>query len=260
MWPVIVQLGPLKLYSFGAMMAIAFLVAGWVTEKGLARRGLPRDAGSSLVLAAAAGGLIGSKLWYVLQHLEELAADPVGILFSGSGLVWYGGLIGGVIGVTWCIRHYALPWLATVDCIAPALALGQAIGRIGCQLAGDGDWGRVSDVPWAMAYPNAIIGWPYAPGVRVHPTPIYETLAYLAAFAVLWHLRKRPHPDGSLFWWYLVLAPGARFVIEFWRINAPVAFGLTGAQLFSLVLMAIGVWRLSLRGAAVPAPAAPARR
>lgn len=254
MWPVIVELGPIRLYTFGAMMAIAFLVAGWLTEREMKRRALPGEAAGSLVLWAAAGGLLGSKLWYVVQNYHEVLADPLATLFSGSGIVWYGGLIGGVVTVTWFMRRHHLPWLATVDCMAPVLALGQAIGRVGCQLAGDGDWGIVSDVPWAMAYPNAIVGWPYAPGVRVHPTPVYETLAYLVIFAVLWRARTRPHADGTLFWWYLVLAPGARFIIEFWRINAVVLFGMSTAQLFSLVLVAIGVWRLlAARGAALPA-------
>jgi phosphatidylglycerol:prolipoprotein diacylglycerol transferase len=139
-----------------------------------------------------------------------------------------------------------------------------ALGRIGCQLAGDGDWGAVSDVPWAMAYPHAIVGWPHPPGVRVHPTPIYEMLAYFAVFALLWSLRKRPHPDGTIFWWYLVLAPAARFVIEFYRINPPLALGLSAAQWFSLLLVGIGAWRLLASRGVASAPVErlvqPARR
>ncbi len=237
------------------MMAVAFLTAGWLTERELKRRGLPGEAAGSIVLWAAGGGLLGSKLWYVVQNHQDVFADPFGTLFSGSGIVWYGGLIGGVIAVTWFIRRRDLPWLVMVDCIAPALAVGQAIGRIGCQLAGDGDWGVVSDVPWAMAYPNAIVGWPYPPGVRVHPTPIYEALAYAAVFAILWRLRARPHADGTIFWWYLVLAPAARFVIEYWRVNAVVSFGLSAAQLFSLVLIAIGTCGLLAARGAAPARA-----
>ena len=103
--------------------------------------------------------------------------------------------------------------------MAPAVVIGQAIGRIGCQLSGDGDWGTVTTVPWAMAYPYAVVGWPYPPGVRVHPTPIYESLAYFAIFAILWRWRRSPQPDGTIFCWYLVLASGARFLVEFLRVN-----------------------------------------
>ena len=245
-------------------MAIAFLVGGWIIGKELDRRGLNGELASTIVFWAAVGGLGGSKLWAVVQDWHALLHDPIGTIFSGSGFVWYGGLVGGTAAVSWTIRRHGLPWLTLVDCIAPALALAHGIGRIGCQLAGDGDWGAVTDVPWAMAYPNAIVGWPYAPGVRVHPAPIYEMLAYFAVFAVLWSMRNRPHPDGTLFWWYLVLASGARFVIEFYRINPPVALGLSAAQWFSVLLVAIGAWRLWATRGAEAAPldplAQPARR
>jgi phosphatidylglycerol---prolipoprotein diacylglyceryl transferase len=256
-WPVILHLGPLTIYSFGTMAAVAFLVAGWLTGKEMDRRGLPGEVSSNLVFWAAVGGIAGSKLWYVLQDPIALLHDPIGLIFSGSGIVWYGGLIGGTLGVTWVIRQHGLPWLRTVDCAAPALALAHGIGRIGCQLAGDGDWGNVTNVPWAMAYPDAIIGWPYPPGVRVHPTPVYEMLAYFAVFAALWSIRKRPHPDGTIFWWYLVLGPAARFVIEFYRINPAVAFGLSTAQWFSLLLITLGTWRLLASRGTAPAPAEP---
>lgn len=226
------------------MAALAFLVAGWLTGKEMTRRGLPGDVSSSMVFWAAVGGLVGSKLWYVVQDPAALMADPFHTIFSGSGIVWYGGLVGGTLGVTMTIRRHGLPWLRTVDCAAPALALAHGIGRIGCQLAGDGDWGRVTTMPWGMAYPRAIVGWPYPPGEVVHPTPVYEMLAYFGVFAILWSMRKRPHPDGTIFWWYLVLGPAARFVIEFYRINPPLALGLSTAQWFSLLLVAIGAWRL----------------
>src|SRR5206468_4156109 len=170
--------------------------------------------------------------------------------------VWYGGLIGGFLAVSWTIRQHRLPWLTTVDCIAPGLVLAHGIGRIGCQLAGDGDWGRETTLPWGMAYPNAIVGWNYPAGVRVHPTPMYEFLAYVAVFTFLWSIRKRPHPEGTLFWWYLLLAGGARLLIEFVRINPPVVLGLTEAQLISLTLMAIGSLKL-LSAPHIALPSAP---
>jgi phosphatidylglycerol:prolipoprotein diacylglycerol transferase len=243
-WPVLLHIGPLTIYSFGTMAATAFLAAGWLTGKEMDRCGLPGELSSNMVFWAAVGGIVGSKLWYVLQDPAALLQDPLGMIFSGAGIVWYGGLLGGTLAVTLTIRHHHLPWLRTVDCAAPALALAHGIGRIGCQLAGDGDWGRVTTVPWGMAYPRAIIGWPYVHGEVVHPTPLYEMVAYFIIAGVLWSLARRPHPDGSIFWWYLVLGPAARFAIEFYRINPPLALGLSTAQWFSLALIAVGIWRL----------------
>lgn len=273
MWPEIVSVGPfsllgytvgpLTLYSFGLMMAVAFWVAAWITQKGLEQRGLKGDFAWTIMGWAVAGGLGGAKLWAILEDPGDFLAHPITTVFSGSGWVWFGGLLGGTAAVSYAIWRAGLSWLVVVDCIAPALALGHAIGRVGCQLAGDGDWGKVTTVPWGMAYPQAIVGWPHPPGVVVHPTPIYEMLAYLAVFAVLWRMRRRPHADGALLWWYLVLACGARFVIELWRINPPVALGLSMAQLTSLALMALGAWRLLVARAVTPAgrpdlaPAAP---
>jgi phosphatidylglycerol---prolipoprotein diacylglyceryl transferase len=244
MYPVLLRLGPVTIYSFGAMMALAFLTAGFLTGKEMERKDLPPESASTLVVWAAVGGIALSRLWLIFEDLPGFFRDPIAMIFTGSGFVWYGGLVGGTLAVTWVIYRSGLPWLKVVDCIAPALVLAHAIGRVGCQLAGDGDWGVVSNLPWAMAYPNAIIGWPYPPGVRVHPTPIYECLAYAGIFGILWAIRKRPYPDGTLFWLYLVLAPAARFAVEFVRTNRVVLAGLTEAQIFSLVLMAVGAWRL----------------
>jgi phosphatidylglycerol:prolipoprotein diacylglycerol transferase len=147
-----------------------------------------------------------------------------------------------------------------VDCIAPSLAVGLAVGRIGCQLAGDGDWGAVSDLPWAMAYPNAIVGWDYPPGVRVHPAPVYEMIGNFGLFAFLWSIRKRPQPDGTVFWWYLILSAAIRFVIEIVRLNPVTALGLTAAQLASLLLIFVGSAKLlAQRAAPARVQASPAR-
>ena len=244
MYPIILHVGPLTIYSYGLMMAIAFLSAGYLTGKELTRKGLDGEIASSMVLWAAIGGLVGARLLAIVDDWNGFVTDPLHSLFSGSGFVFYGGLIGGCIAVSWTIRRHALPWLVAVDCIAPGLVLAQGIGRIGCQLAGDGDWGTETNLPWGMAYPNAIVGWPYPPGVRVHPAPLYEFAAYALTFAVLWSIRKRKLPDGTVFWLYLVLAPLARFLIEFIRVNPRVFLDLTQSQFISLALMLIGGWRL----------------
>lgn len=259
MYPVILEIGPLTIYSYGLMMALGFLVAGHLTGKELARHGLPEEAASTMLVWAAIGGLIGARLLALFDDWDGFLANPFGTLFSGSGFVFFGGLIGGFIAVSYAIKRHALPWLVTVDCIAPGLVLAHAIGRIGCELAGDGDWGVETTLPWGRAYPNAIVGWDYPPGVYVHPTPIYETIAYTAIFAFLWSIRKRPLATGTLFWLYLVLASIARFFIEIIRINPRIAFGLSEAQLISIGLCAVGATMLLINYAAGAAGAAPAK-
>jgi phosphatidylglycerol---prolipoprotein diacylglyceryl transferase len=255
MYPVLLHFGFITIYSYGLMMAIAFLTAAYLTGQELSRKGMNGELASTMVFWAAIGGLVGARVFALFDDWSGFVRDPLHVLFSGAGFVWYGGLIGGFLAVSWTIRRHHLPWLVTVDCIAPGLVLAHGIGRIGCQLAGDGDWGRETTLPWGMAYPNAIVGWPYPPGVRVHPTPLYEFLAYGAVFLFLWSIRKRQHSDGTLFWWYLALAPAARFLIEFIRINPRVFLGLTEAQLISLALVGIGAWSL-VSGWALPVRAA----
>jgi len=244
MYPIVLRLGPLTIYSYGLMMAIAFLTAGYLTGNELSRKGYDGELASSMVLWAAVGGLVGARILAIVDDWSGFVGDPLHSIFSGSGFVWYGGLIGGLIAVSWTIRRHGLPWLTTVDCIAPGLVLAHGIGRIGCQLAGDGDWGTETTLPWGMAYPNAIVGWPYPPGVRVHPAPLYELIAYTLIFGVLWSIRKRTYPDGTIFWLYLVMAPIARFLIEFVRVNPPVFLGLSQSQLISVGLVMIGSWKL----------------
>lgn len=239
MIPDTLHIGPIPIHLFGLALAVAFLAAGRVLGLEFARKGYGEDLASSAVLWCAAGGLLGARLWLVVEDWPSFVREPMQLL-TGSGFVFYGGLIGGTLAMAWFFRRHGIPFLRGADAVAPALVLGQALGRVGCQLSGDGDWGAVSDVPWAMAYPHAVVGWPHPPGVRVHPTPVYEALAYLGIFLLLWRWRRDPHPDGAMFFRYLVLASGARFLVEFVRINQVVAAGLTAAQLTSLALIVIG--------------------
>lgn len=246
MIPDNLHIGPIPIHIFGLLLAAAFLAAGNVLGREFGRKGYDPDLASTALVWAAAGSLIGARLWLVVEDWPAFVRDPIGLLFTGSGFVFYGGLVGGAIAVTLVFRRHGIPWWRGADAVAPALVLGQAIGRIGCQLSGDGDWGTVTDVPWGMAYPYAVVGWPHPPGVYVHPTPVYESVAYFAIFAWLWWRRKESLPDGTIFCWYLILAPLARFVIEFWRINPIVAMDLSAAQLTSIVLMLIGGSQLIL--------------
>ncbi len=244
MIPDNLHVGPIPIHLFGLMLAVAFLAAGHVLGREFGRKGYDEELASTAVLWCAAGSLVGARLWLVGEDWPAFVRDPVGLLFTGSGFVFYGGLVGGAVAMTLFFRRHDIPWWRGADAVAPALVLGQALGRIGCQLSGDGDWGTVTTVPWGMAYPHAVVGWPYPPGVVVHPTPVYESLAYLAIFVLLWRWRRTPQPDGAIFCWYLVLASGARFLVEFVRINPVVTAGLTAAQITSLVLIAFGTVRL----------------
>ncbi|TMA13155.1 MAG: prolipoprotein diacylglyceryl transferase, partial [Deltaproteobacteria bacterium] len=198
MYPVLFQIGPLTVYSFGALMALAALAAGWLVSMELERKGHNSELASTMVLAAAIGGLLGARVLFILEDWGNFVHSPWSYIASGAGFTWYGGMVGGVLAVSWVVRRQRIPWLEAADISAPALALAYGVGRIGCHVAGDGDWGTVSNVPWPVAYTNAIIGWvnpltgiPYPPGVRVHPTPIYEFMESLIILGILWRLRKK---------------------------------------------------------------------
>ncbi|MGZ5419536.1 MAG: prolipoprotein diacylglyceryl transferase, partial [Solirubrobacterales bacterium] len=188
--------------------------------------------------SALLGGLVGSRLDFVIENYDDVKDDLLGNIFSGSGLVWYGGAIGGTIGVLLWAWYRGYLRLELLDLSAPALALGYAIGRCGCQLSGDGDYGRAWDGPWAMAYPDGTV--PIT--TPVHPTPIYETLAMGLVALVLWRLRDRL-TGGRLFALYLLLAGAERLLVEFVRRSEDVVLGLTQAQLISVAMILAGaVW------------------
>src|SRR3954471_3724171 len=239
MYPEI-HIGPLTLQTFGLMFALAFLGAGALLWKRFGEIGKPPDWAYEMGFAALVGGVVGSRIYFLVQNYSEVKDDLLGNLFSGSGLVWYGGLIGGVIAVCLWAWYRDFLGLALLDVAAPALALGYAIGRCGCQLSGDGDYGRAWNGPWAMSYPDGT----KPTDQTVHPTPIYETLTMGLVALVLWRLRDR-FTNGTLFALYLVFAGTERFLVEFIRRNDDVAVGLTQAQLISVAMMiAGGVWLL----------------
>jgi phosphatidylglycerol:prolipoprotein diacylglycerol transferase len=238
-----IQLGPVTLKTFGLLFALAFIAIGLLVARRLRELGKPADWAYEMAFAALAGGLVGSRLYWLIQHWEITRHDLIGSLFGGAGLVWYGGLLGGALAVVAWARWRGMHGVALLDLAAPALALGYAIGRCGCQVSGDGDYGKPWDGPWAMAYPDGVVPTTQ----RVHPTPIYESLAMGIAAIVLWRLRDRFRP-GVLFAVYLVWAGAERFLVEFVRRNAEVVAGLTAAQLESLALLVVGVgWLLVLR-------------
>lgn len=231
MYPTLLRLGPIGIHTFGLMMGIGFLVAYGVIRGELLRRGIEGDLAGNVVFAAMIGGVIGAKLYF----WRDLVSDWQE-LFSGSGLAWHGGLVGGIVGVLWVLyRAESLKvrnakgivqkrrlWEAC-DAIGPAVLLGQAIGRVGCFLSGDGDYGPPSNLPWAIAFPNGTI--PTPPDVRVHPTMLYDVVLLGAAFWILWTLRRRLESrPGTIFAGFLVLMGVERLLTEFWRLTRVFSF------------------------------------
>lgn len=234
MQPEIDLLG-LPIKTFGLCFALAFLAAGALLTRRFRELRWPAEQATEALLAALVGGLVGARAYWVVDNWSEAQDDLVGSLFGGAGLTWYGGALGGALAVlAWAWWRGRLE-LRFLDAAAPALALGYAIGRVGCQVSGDGDYGKASDLPWAMAYPNGVVPTDEV----VQPTPIYETLWMGLGALVLWQLRDRV-PKLALFGLYLVLAGVERFVVEFWRHNPEGGLGLTAAQLTSIGLMAAG--------------------
>jgi phosphatidylglycerol---prolipoprotein diacylglyceryl transferase len=250
MRPVLFEVGPFEVHSWGVLAAVAFGCAWLVLRRELERLTGHGDAAAPLVLAAALGGIVGARLYWFVEHLGDASLTDS---FSGAGFTWYGGLVGGAAAMLLVARRRHVQLDVLVGASAPALALGYGVGRIACQLAGDGTYGVASDLPWAMSYPHGEV----PTTEQVHPTPVYETLASLLIFAVLWRLRTRMAPV-RLFALYLVLAGAERFLIEFIRRNEHVLLGLTQPQLFAAAMVVAGIallaWR-PLRQTALRSPA-----
>jgi phosphatidylglycerol---prolipoprotein diacylglyceryl transferase len=239
MKPEIELLG-ISIKTFGVTFALGFIACGAVVARRLRELGRPVDWAYEITFAALIGGVVGARVYYLIQNYGSVKHDLLGSLFSGSGLVWYGGAIGGAIGVVGWMLWRKVFELRMFDTCATALALGYAIGRIGCQVSGDGDYGIHSTLPWAMGYPHGTL--PTPPGVRVQPTPIYETVTMCLLAYGLWQIRDRVRP-GVVFALYLSLSGLERLLVEFVRRNNEVFAGLTSPQLESIALIVIGsVW------------------
>lgn len=244
------SLGPVTLQTFGICFAFAFLGAGAVLARRLKELGKPPDWAYEMIFAAAIGGLVGSRVDYIAQSWSSASHDLLGSIFSGSGLVWFGGLVGGALGGVLWARWRGFLEARMFDMCATGLALGYAIGRVGCQVSGDGDYGRPTGAPWGMAYPHGTRPTTDA----VQPTPVFETVAMGLIALVLWSLRDRFRP-GVLFGIYLVLAGLERLLIEFIRRNEAIFIGLTQPQLISIAMMAAGALLIAVKRAGTAPPA-----
>ncbi len=259
--------GGAPITSFGVMMLAAFLTAGYLLKVELVRQGQRPEIAWDLLFWAVLGGIVGARIYYVLLNYPRFLNDPIGMLLSRAGMVWYGGfLLAGAL-VLRRIRTLDLPMGTIVDASAPALALAYGVGRLGCFLVGD-DYGRPTDSWVGIAFPN---GQPpttvttieshfgiavdpalvekYGEVVPVHPTQLYETGISTLIFLLLWSLRRHRHRPGWLLALWLTLASAERFLVEFYRAKDDRFLGpLTLAQAVSVALAAVGVaWLAKLR-------------
>ena len=256
MYPELFKIGPFTVYSYGLMLGIAFIVASYILTKEIERRKLNPNLATEITLLAIVFGIIGSKLFHLFENWDAFLQDPVGMAFSPGGLTFYGGLILATLAIWLYVRRKKIPFLVIADATSPSLILAYGIGRIGCHLAGDGDYGIPTNLPWgtdyshgtvppsvmfrgteiAKHYPNGIV----PDNTPLHPTPIYEFLAAVIIFYILWRLRKKGWVDGKLFMAYLVFAGVERFLVEIIRLNPRILFNMTEAQLISIVMVVVG--------------------
>lgn len=235
-----IDLGPFSIGTFGLLLWLSFVAAYFLLRADAARRGSAADPHMIIGFTALAG-IVGAKLWHVLERPADLAADPFGVLFDRAGFAWFGGLLLALLALYLMARKFRMAFLEMMDLCAPAAAVGYAVGRIGCLLSGDGDYGQPTTLPWCMSFPNGLV----PTNECVHPTPIYEAITNGALGWYLWRRGARslrePRPVGEVGAEFLLWSGVLRFLVEFVRINPPVLLGMSNAQVASLLSVAAGV-------------------
>jgi phosphatidylglycerol:prolipoprotein diacylglycerol transferase len=279
MIPVLLEIGPLRVYSYGLMLGIAFLLGSYVLSLELKRKRLDPNMASTITILGVVFGISGAKILFLFEEWPSFLRDPMGMAFSPGGLTWYGGFVLGMIVVFFYVRSKKVPFLKIWDGLGVALILAYGIGRLGCHLSGDGDYGYPTSLPWGTIYaqgtakPSVMLeeyfaqhvdqrrAWQYD-SLRVlpagidrlghrysrfdevtplHPTPVYELILGVIGFLLLWALRTREYPDGTIFMIYLMLASMFRFFIEFMRLNPHTFAGMSEAQVVALLLFVLGL-------------------
>lgn len=278
MIPELFSIGPLTVYSYGLMVALAFLITGTLLTKEFERNKIDKNIASNTIIISIIFGIIGARLFHIFENFSLFLDNPIAMIFSAGGLTYYGGLITVIIALYIYFKKKGLKFLHVADITSPMLALGYGIGRIGCHLAGDGDYGLPTTLPWGTIYANGtvkpsnilydfMISHPdYAKqfnyfelskihvssdkfGIitqfdlvtKMHPTPIYEFLVSLIIFWFLWRVRKNIFKTGSIFYMYLILSGIARFLVEIIRLNPDFILGLSEAQFISIILIIVGI-------------------
>lgn len=238
MHPIICKVGPFTIYSYGLMLAVAFLVSSTLAVLQAKKQNIDPDIIFNLSFIGFVAGIIGARLFYISENIIYYFKNPLEIImFQRGGLSWFGGLFSGVIFGILYLKKKKIPVYKILDLMSPFVALGQAIGRIGCLLNGC-CYGKISPQ--------------YGFFFEIHdtyliPTQLYSSLALFFIFIALRFIQERPHKTGQIFYAYLLLYSFARFIIEFWRAdNEVIAFGLTLFHLLSIVIFCIAAWKLIL--------------
>lgn len=283
MIPILFEIGPIKIYSYGLMLGIGFLLGGYVLSIEFRRKKIDPDLASAITIFAVIFGIAGAKLLFLIENWDAFLRHPFSMALSAGGLTWYGGFIVAMVAVFLHVRAKKVPFLKVWDALALALMIGYGVGRLGCHFSGDGDYGVPTQLPWGTIYAqgtakptNALeeyflarpeeakfwhydslrvipvgrdrIGYPitrFDELTPLHPVPVYELILSIVGFAILWKLRTRTFPDGKLFMIYLMMASVFRFGIEFVRLNPRILCGLSEAQLISVVIFLIGLLSLA---------------
>lgn len=240
------HLGPLTIPTFGLMVAVALITSAYILQADFNRRGIKADA-FLMITIAGLSGIVGAKLYHLLEEPAVFFADPWPLLLNRYGFAWFGGFLGGFGAMLLLGRRARILLLEFLDACSPAAAFGYGIGRIGCFLSGDGDYGKPTSLPWGMSFPNGVV----PTTERVHPAPLYELIVWCAIGAFLWHMGskalKGPKAKGEIFCTYLILTGVARFLVEIIRINPPWILGMSNAQVASVVSILAGavlLWRV----------------
>jgi phosphatidylglycerol:prolipoprotein diacylglycerol transferase len=236
MYPFI-HIGRVSIGTFGLLLWLAAVCGCYVLYRNFRRWRINADA-ISIVAVSTVAGILGAKLWHVLETPHELFTHPADLLFDRAGFAWYGGLIVGILALLWQARVYKLGYLQMLDLSAAAASVGYGVGRLGCLVSGDGDYGKPTNLPWGMSFPNGLV----PTYQKVHPTPIYELFGALFIAWILWRRGgpERRRPWGQITGEYLILSGIARFLVEFIRINPRIFWGMTNAQLASLGAIVFG--------------------
>lgn len=240
MIPELFALGSIPINSFGLMIAASLVASSYLLAKSFKIYGIDSQKAEIFVFSAGFSGLLGARLWYLTKHIDEVIADPVSTIFSSAGFVFYGGFIFALLVLFFLAKKHHVRFVDFLDAAGPSMLLGYAIGRLGCQLSGDGDYGIFTESILGMSYLTGVV--PTAKGILAYPTPIFESTFSLIALWLLlktetktfWHLPLRR------FGFFLILMGVERFFIEFIRLNPKILWGLSEAQFVSFAMVGIG--------------------
>ncbi|HEY3065719.1 MAG TPA: prolipoprotein diacylglyceryl transferase [Methylomirabilota bacterium] len=260
MMPILFEVGGFAVHGYTVMLTLAFVIGGRVLANALRREGADPALGSTVTALALVFGIAGAHALWLLEHWPRALADPATVL--GGGMTWYGGLGTATLAIYVYVRARGVPFPLVLDAAAPALMIAYGIGRLGCHLAGDGDYGLPTSLPWGTDYSRGLlppsrafaalpdVAARYPGGIvpddtPLHPTPVYEFLLAVVGYVLLRAGARQRLRPGALFLLYIGLLGGFRFAVEFLRVNPRLAFGLSEAQLVSATLFAVGMGGLA---------------